>query len=125
MANRKKVEVEFVFKCSAKFLYRYIANPSGLSEWFADDVSVNKQIYTFYWDGSPSEATLSQRKQDKHVKFDWVENPDEYIALTLKDYAMTGELGLIITDFCDEGEEEETRSLWESAIGELRGIIGA
>jgi hypothetical protein len=37
---------------------------------------------------------------------------------------MTGELALLVTDFADEGEEEEHQLLWNDAIEKLRRHIG-
>jgi START-like superfamily domain len=37
---------------------------------------------------------------------------------------MTGEVALLVTDFYDEGDEEETKMLWDSAVDNLRRVIG-
>ena len=125
MSDRVKMNMEFIFRCSAKFLYKYISNPSGLAEWFADDVKVNGNKYTFVWGDSEVEAELLDKKLNKHVRFEWVDNPGELTELLLKEDQMTGDLALMVSEYCDEGEEEDTESLWESSIGSLRNIIGA
>jgi hypothetical protein len=38
---------------------------------------------------------------------------------------LTKDVSLLVTDFCDEDEEEETRMLWENQIGDLKHIIRA
>ena len=37
---------------------------------------------------------------------------------------MTKDVSLLITDFCDEDELEESRLLWESQVDQLHGLIG-
>ena len=45
-------ELEYLLKTSTKVLENMLSTPSGLSEWFADDVNIKDDIYTFVWDGS-------------------------------------------------------------------------
>ncbi|MGZ4037056.1 MAG: START-like domain-containing protein, partial [Bacteroidia bacterium] len=45
-----KFELEFVIRSSAELLYEFLVTPSGLSEWFCDDVNIRNGIYTFVWD---------------------------------------------------------------------------
>lgn len=122
---RIQARLEYNFKCSAKFLFRFIANPSDLSEWFADDVKINKDMFTFVWGDSESNAKMTERKLNSHVKLVWEDNPEEFTEMRLMQDAMTGDLAMIVTEYCDEGEEEDTEALWDASIGELRNVIGA
>ena len=47
MHNKVKYEMEFTFQSSPQLLYQYISTPSGLSEWFADNVNSRGEVYTF------------------------------------------------------------------------------
>lgn len=125
MAKRVQANMEYIFKCSAKFLYRYISNPSDLQEWFADDVRINKDVFTFQWGESESKARLTEKKLNSYVRFEWEEQPGEFTEMRLKEDQMTGDLALMVIEYCDEGEEEDTENLWDSSIGELRNVIGA
>ena len=37
---------------------------------------------------------------------------------------LTGDIALVVTDWCDEEEIEEIQLLWESQIQELRNTLG-
>ena len=52
MTQKVKFELEYLLKTSPKILENMLCTPSGLSEWFADDVNVKDDIFTFCWDGS-------------------------------------------------------------------------
>ena len=53
-----KYELEFPIRSSVNILFSCLSTPSGLSEWFADDVNCNRNIYTFFWNDSEQEAEL-------------------------------------------------------------------
>ena len=46
-----KYSIEFPIKSSVKILFNAISTPTGLAEWFANDVNWNGNTYTFIWDG--------------------------------------------------------------------------
>ena len=56
MSDRIKFEMEFPIKVSQKLLFQYISTPSGLSEWFADNVNSRGEIFIFIWDDSEESA---------------------------------------------------------------------
>ena len=64
---KKKYQVEFSIKSSPSLLYNYISNPSGLSEWFADNVNSRGEFYTFIWDDSEENAKLTSKKAGEKV----------------------------------------------------------
>lgn len=121
-----KVDIEYVINCSPKILYQLISTPSGLSEWFADDVNIKNDTFTFIWDGSEEQAKLLGKKKGESIKFHWLDHDDDstYLEMTIKIDELTKDVALLITDFCDEGEEEETRELWTSQLDELSHRIG-
>lgn len=129
MSEKIKYELEFEIKSSAPVLFNMIATPSGLSEWFADDVNIKDDAYSFFWDGSPEEAELLSRTKGKSIRFQWKEHEREglntYFELLIRVDALTNDVALIITDFADEDEMEEAKLLWENQIADLRMIIGA
>ena len=50
-------QLEYPLNSSIKILYERLSTISGLSEWFADDVNINREgIYTFTWEGSSQEG---------------------------------------------------------------------
>ena len=54
-----KYELEYPINSSINILFDRLSTLSGLSEWFADDVNVDRaEVYTFSWEGSEQQATL-------------------------------------------------------------------
>lgn len=110
-------------------LYNFLSTPSGLAEWFCDDVNSRSEIFTFIWGDSEESAKLLSKKKDLFVKFRWMEDEEvgnkNYFEFRLQVDEITNDLSLIITDFAEEGELEESKALWESQIGDLLHIIGS
>ncbi len=126
MTDKVKYELEFVVKSSASLLYKYMATPSGLSEWFADNVNSRGEVFTFIWESSEEKAKLLTQKRDQFIKFKWLEDEDtdNYFEFRIEIDAITKDVSLLITDFADEDELEESRLLWESQVAQLQSMIG-
>ncbi|MET3732220.1 START-like domain-containing protein [Moheibacter stercoris] len=124
---KEKFQAEFVIKASPSLLYNYISNPSGLSEWFADNVNSRGEKYSFIWDGDEQSAFLMKSKQDTYVRFQWEEDEDTkyFFELNIIEDDLTGDVSLMITDFADSDEVEEAKQLWESQIEDLKKILGS
>ena len=86
-----------------------MSTPSGLAEWFCDDVKVDREgTYHFEWDGAEELAELVKKKDGDFVLFKWVDRDDEpTFEFRLNRDPMTRDLALIITDHIDEDEEED------------------
>lgn len=126
MTDKIQFELEFVIKSSSKLLYNYISVPSALSEWFAEDVDLKDNVFTFHWEGSEEQAKIVSKTTGKNIKFKWLEDEDEdtFVELRIQEDELTKDLALIITDFAYEDELEEAKLLWESQINDLHAIIG-
>lgn len=128
MSERQKVELEYLLKTSPKILYNMISTPSGLSEWFADNVNIRDNTMTFFWEGSEEKAKVLSKVKDQFIRFQWDydEGEDVYFELRIKIDAITREVALIVTDFPEAGDDEESVSgLWESQVDDLRRVLGA
>ncbi|MDG1333800.1 MAG: START-like domain-containing protein [Crocinitomicaceae bacterium] len=129
MAEREKYEMDFLLKTSIKSLDNMVSTPSGLSEWFADDVNIKDDIYTFIWDGSEEEARLLSKKNNAKVRWQWIEDEEEgldtYFELRYEIDPMTKSVILTLTSFAEPDEVEESRFLWEGQIGQLKRKLGA
>jgi len=125
--TKEKFQLEFPIHASPSMLYQYFATPSGLAEWFADNVNSRGEMFTFIWDGSEEEAKLLTYKNDDRAKFHWIEDEDDnaYFEFKIQVDALTKDVSLIITDFAEEDEMDEAKLLWESQISELKHTIGA
>jgi len=123
---KNKIQFEFVINCSPKVLYNRLNTASGLAEWFADDVKVRGKKYTFVWDDSEQVAEMALNKENRLVRFNWLDDEDDaYFEFRITRDELTGDVSLLITDFAEEGEEEETRGLWESQIADLKHVVGS
>jgi len=126
MSDRIKFEMEFPIKVSQKLLFQYISTPSGLSEWFADNVNSRGKVFSFFWDGSEEKAELISSKNNAFVKFKWLENEDDsFFEIKITVDEITKDVSLIVTDFADEDEVEESKMLWDSQISDLKSVIGS
>ena len=127
MEFSRQYTLEFPIKSSIQVLYKRLSTPSGLSEWFANDVNIKNGIYTFYWDGSEQSAKLVTKKENKFVKYKWVDSdePDDYFEFKIVVDDMTSDVSLLVTDFADDEEDfEEAKLLWETQVDNLRGALG-
>lgn len=122
----EKVEIEFPIRSSTNVLYEMISTPSGLSEWFADDVNIKNDIYTFIWDNSEEQAKLLTKKKNEYIRFHWLEHEDAktFLELRIKIDDLTKDVALMVTDFAEEDDVEENRELWESQLSELAHRLG-
>lgn len=106
-----------------------VSTPSGLSEWFADDVNIKDDVYTFFWDGSEEEARLLSRRNGAKIRWQWLEDEDEneetYFELRYEVDPMTKSVILVVVDFAEPDEMDEAKLLWENQINGLRSVIGA
>jgi len=122
-----KFELEYVIRTSAGILYEFITSPSGLSEWFADDVNIRDGMFTFFWDGSEQKAKLLGFKEDKFIRLRWMDKPEgTYFEFRIEKDELTGDTSLIIIDFADEASDMETsKLLWDSQVNKLLGVLGS
>ena len=104
MTEKSKIQLEYIINCSPKVLFNRLSTPSGLSEWFADDVSINGKEFTFRWKGAEEVAELVMQKENKMVRFSWIDNPDAYFEFRITQDELTGDVSLIVTDFADNDE---------------------
>ena len=128
MSNRIKFEMEFPIKVSQKLLFQYISTPSGLSEWFSDNVNSRGEIFIFIWDDSEESAKLIRKTNNEKIQFQWLEDEDtDYcFELRIQFDEITKDVSLIVTDFAEaEDEVEESKLLWTNQIGDLKKVLGS
>tara|TARA_B110000444_G_scaffold53239_1_gene49144 strand:- start:12 stop:398 length:387 start_codon:yes stop_codon:yes gene_type:complete len=128
MSELIKYSLEFPINSSVSILYKRLSTPSGLAEWFADDVIVKDKIFIFFWEGSKQEAKLLKLKTDNFIRYKWENNntKEDYFEFLIQVDEMTSDVSLIITDFAeDEQDQEEQTSLWSKQISLLKMAIGS
>jgi uncharacterized protein YndB with AHSA1/START domain len=131
MSDKIKIEMEFPIQASPQLLYQYLSTPSGLSEWFAENVNSRGELFTFIWDGSEEKAKLLSKKSGERVKFKWL-NEDEddnsvYFEMRIQVDEITKDVSIMVTDFTedDKDEIEEAKMLWDNQISDLKHVLGS
>ncbi|HOP05410.1 MAG TPA: START-like domain-containing protein [Tenuifilaceae bacterium] len=124
-----KIELEFTINTSPSILFNRLSTPSGLSEWFADDVNVDNDIFTFIWDKAENKAQLISKKENKYIRFSWLNDdgsfdPDCYFEFRISQHELTGELALNIIEQLNDDDTEDAESLWNYQVGELKRQLG-
>ena len=129
MDQKKRYEIEFPINSSPQLLYQYIATPSGLSEWFADNVNSRGEFFTFIWDGSEEKARLASKKTGEKVKFKWVDDKNKdteyFFEIHILVDELTKDVSIMVVDFAEEDEIDEAKLLWENQISDLKHLIGS
>ena len=126
MPEKKKINIEYEIKSSPRILYGFLSEPNGLTQWFADDVSVKDQIYTFTWDGEQQKAKLLQLKENKLVRFRWMDDdPQYYFEMEILQDELTNDVALSITDFATEETANERKLIWDNQVEYLISVLGA
>jgi len=128
MNEKVKFEMEFPIHASPQLLYQYISTPSGLSEWFADNVNSRGELFTFIWNDSEEQASLVTKKNTERIKFRWSyddDDPQYFFEIRIQVDEITKDVSLMITDFAEEDEVEESKMLWENQISDLKQVLGS
>ena len=125
-AQMIKYELEFQIRSSVNILFSCLSTPSGLSEWFANDVNCNREIYTFIWDNAEQEAELIKISNDNFVQFRWTDFPeDTFFEFRIEIDDITNDVTLKVFDFAEEDEVQEGKDLWTSQIHALMKHLGS
>ncbi len=127
MSDRIKFEMEFPIKVSQRLLFQYLSTPSGLSEWFADNVNSRGEKFIFIWDDSEEVANLVSKKLPEKIQFQWDEDQDTdyFFELRIQFDEITKDVSLIVTDFAEEDEVEESKMLWTNQVFDLKKVLGS
>src|SRR5210317_972130 len=116
MAKKQSFSLEYVFHASPQLLYQYLSTPSGLSEWFADNVNSRGELFTFIWDDSEEEAKLLSKKTGERIKFRWVadeeDGHDYFFEMRIQVDEITKDVSLMVSDYSEDDEIDESKMLW-------------
>ncbi|WP_053826342.1 START-like domain-containing protein [Lascolabacillus massiliensis] len=125
---QEKFHIEFLMgNATQSSLWRMISQIDGLSEWFADDVTMDEteSIYTFTWGKSQSQAEIIQIKPQTNIRYRWLDDDEDvYFEFRLRKLDLSGEMTLEITDFAEPNEKGDSIILWESQIEEMKRRLG-
>ncbi len=125
--TKEKFQLEYNLKSvSLNLLWTVISTPSGLEEWFADRVTVSDKKYTFKWIDNEQQAEMIAYRMGSYVRFKWLEDEHEkyYFEFRILYDELTEETALVITDFAEPDEVEDTKELWNKQVKDLFRSIG-
>ena len=129
MSDKIKFELEFPIQASPQLLYQYISTPSGLSEWFADNVNSRGELFTFIWDDSEEQAKLINKKSGERIKFKWMEDEEDdnnvFFEIRIQVDDITKDVSLMVSDFAEDDEVDESKMLWENQVSSLKQVLGS
>jgi uncharacterized protein YndB with AHSA1/START domain len=129
MEHKIRYELEFPINSSPQLLYQYISTPSGLQEWFADNVNSRGEFFTFIWNDSEEKARLHSKKSGEKIKFKWIddnnEDTDYYFEMRILVDELTKDVSLMVVDYADLEDMEESKSLWGNQVSDLKHVIGS
>ncbi|MEY2971376.1 MAG: START-like domain-containing protein [Schleiferiaceae bacterium] len=128
MPDRVPLVIEFPVRCSAAMLYSFLSTPSGLSEWFCDDVNSRGDTFRFFWGDSEEVATVVRKKTNFFIQYKWEHDDSDSkfsfeFRIDVDD--LTGDGLLTVTDYVEADEESEMKSLWQSQITTLLRTVGS
>ena len=122
-----KFELEYIVHTSTPILFEFLTTPSGLSEWFCDDVNIRDNVYSFQWDENAQKARLIKYIEESVARFQWVDkNDDTYFEFRIERDDLTNDISLIVADFADTIEDRISSTLlWNSQIDKLLHVLGS
>lgn len=125
MAEKIKFNLEYEIKSSPKILFSFLHEPNALAQWFADDVSYKEGIYEFSWDDEYHTAKLISVKENKLVKYKWLDDEPYHFEMEIVQDELTNDVALSITDFSREENLDDRKLIWDNQIAYLQSVIGA
>lgn len=129
MAEKIQIQLEYTVNCSPKVLFNRLSTAAGLTEWFADDVRVKGNLFTFIWGDTSQGAEKKLHRENKMVRFEWVDEDldknESYFEFVINQDDLTNDVSLTIVDFAEKEEIEATTNLWDSQISKLKHLLGS
>ncbi len=121
---------EYEVRASCKMIYPYLHSPSGLADWFAEEVKVVGDYFDFIWDKESHKGRITSQRLNKSVRFEFLPESKEdeiepaFIEFRIENNEITGSTFLKITDFSSMDDKEELTELWGGLVHTLKERIG-
>ncbi|MCR5567794.1 MAG: hypothetical protein K6G31_00800 [Paludibacteraceae bacterium] len=124
---KKELKQEYIFnKVPTNLLWNSISTADGLAEWFADDVDVEGDNFTFSWEAEKQTALLKQSRVGVYVRFHWIDDDDSktFFEMRISVDELTRDVILTITDIVDSDDFDDTLELWNLQVDSLKEKYG-
>lgn len=125
--KKEKFHIEYIFDTvSRRSLWNHLTTSLGLSAWFADEVDIKGNLYTFKWRKDSQSALIIDSRPEKKIRYQWVDEEDKnaYFEFIIHTIELTGSTALEITDFAEPGEKSDAIDLWDSQVEDLKRTLG-
>lgn len=127
--KKEKIHIEYPLKATSRnIIWGAISTPTGLENWFADNVKAHdNKIFSFRWGKTETrEAEVVNIRVNYFIRFHWLDDEESktYFEFKMNYNELTGDYMLEITDFAEPDEVEDQKGLWNSQIETLRRTCG-
>ncbi|NBS20015.1 MAG: SRPBCC domain-containing protein, partial [Flavobacteriia bacterium] len=80
-------------------------------------------------DDSEEQARMILNKSNERIRFRWihgeVDDEEYYFEFKIVVDEITKDVSLVVSDFADEDEIEESKLLWDNLISDLKQVLGS
>lgn len=125
MEQKVELRLEYVINSSPRILFPFIQEPNALAQWFADDVNYKDGVYEFIWEDEVNRAKLATVKENKSVRFKWLDDTPYYFEIEIVQDELTNDVALHVTDYVKPDNLEDRKKIWNNSIEYLQSVIGA
>ena len=125
MSEKIKFTLEYEVKSSPKILYSFLLEPNALAQWFADEVNQRDEVYEFSWDDEVHVAKLVNARENKSVKYKWMDDAPDYFEMEIVQDELTNDVALSITDYAVSENMDDRKLIWDNQIEYLQSVMGA
>ena len=72
---------------------------------------------------------MASKKTGEKVRFKWVDeqkkDTEYFFELRILEDEITKDVSLMVVDFAEEDEVDESKQLWENQVSDLKHVIGS
>ncbi len=116
---------------SSNLIWSLLSTSEGLGKWFADDVKLKDNTFTFTWGKVWSNheirsAVILKKCDYNYIRLRWTDEgyEDAFLEMRMEKSDITGDYILIITDFALDGDTETLKDIWAANLKALRRSTG-
>ncbi len=114
-----------MFKAKAELLYTYLSIPYNLTTWFAKEVNIEGNVYHVSWGFAGEHIKEKKSAFKKYIIYEWIDREgNEELSFELTTDEVTGGTMLVVSDYDDADQEDESRMWWENTINKLKRTVG-
>jgi len=122
--GKKHFTQEFEINARAHEIYELISTPDGLSQWFADKITLNENgRYVFTWGKTSYSAEMIDYRKNVHIRYKWEGEKEQFLDFRISVSPVSGTLFLRVIDSMDTDDPHEQAVMWNSAIQTLKNLV--